>query len=410
MVDRVIMHSANARWAGECDGIHLTTRGTTMEPIRFNVPSFLGDERDYIDDVLAHGDLAASGAYSQRCSDLLRAVHGAPDVLMTTSGTSALEMAAMLLAIEPGDVAIVPSFASVSTALAFVRQGATIRFCDIEPTTLGMDPNHLEALLDGSVRAVVPVHYAGVGCEIDEIVAITRGMPHVDVVEDNSQGLFASFRGEPLGSFGRFATMSFHQNETFVSGEGGALVVNKASDVERAHVLSDRGTNRRAALLGTAERENWVYAGSNFGLAEVLAALLFAQLERRETILANRRVAFDRYQVLLEQGERDGRYSLPVVPSGREPSCARYYVLLPDQATRDAVRDGMQRRGVATRESFVPLHRTEFGAEIGDGDGVCPVADDIAARLLLLPLHNDFSESESARVAESFGAALDEAG
>lgn len=376
------------------------------ETIPLSEPSLEGNELAYLDDAIGQRHLSALGEYSRKCSELLGAAHGAADVVMTTSCTDALELSALLLGIEPGDVVVVPSFTYVSTALAFARQGATIRFCDIEPVTFGMDPNHLEALLDGSVRAVVPVHYAGVGCDIEDILNATQGLPHLDVVEDNADGLFGSYRGEPLGSFGRFSTLSFHETKNFVCGEGGALVVNRPGDVERARILNDKGTNRGAFLRGQVDRHTWVDTGSSFGLSDMLAAFLYGQLERRSEILAKRKVVFERYQVMLEGGQRDGGYSLPVVPEDRRSAYHMYYVILPDRATRDAVIDGMRVRGVASAFHYVPLHSSPYGLEVSDGDGECPVTDDVAGRLLRLPFYNNLSESQADRVVEAFLAAL----
>lgn len=370
-----------------------------MDSIPFNQPSIVGNELEYIRDTVKAGHTASDGSYTERVSEILRDEHHCADVLLTTSCTSALELAALLLEIQPGDRIIVPSFTFVSTALAFARQGAEIVFCDIEPNTLGLDPDHLAELIDGSVRAVIPVHYAGIACEIDSVRRIAE-QGDCDIVEDNAHGLFGRYRGQPLGTFGRFSTLSFHETKNFICGEGGALVVNHQADVERAHVLLDKGTNRRAFLLGDVDKYSWQDFGSSFGLSDVLAAYLYGQLERRAEVLRRRRVIFERYQTLLSPHRESLGIRLPELPADRVPAYHMFYVLLPNQDVRDRTLLEMKRRGVTATFHYVPLHSSPGGQRFGVQPASCPVTEEISGRLLRLPFFNTLTESDIDRVVE----------
>jgi dTDP-4-amino-4,6-dideoxygalactose transaminase len=336
----------------------------------------------------------------------LREELDACDVLLTTSCTAALEMSALLLGIRPGDTVVVPSFGFVTTALAFARAGARMLFCDIEERTLGLDPSRLADIMDDSVRAVVPIHYAGVGCDIEDIHRVLDRWPRAELVEDNAHGLYGRYRDRPLGSFGRFSTLSFHETKNFICGEGGALVVNREDDVRRAHVVYHKGTNRREFLLGEVDKYTWQDTGSSFGLADVLAAYLYGQLEERDKILAKRRSAFHLYLRLLEpHAERHG-YRLPVIPPDREQAYHMFYVLLPDADTRDRVLAGMRDRGVHATFHFVPLHDSPGGRRFGARYAACPASERISARLLRLPFYTDITDAEAEEVIEAFLAAL----
>jgi dTDP-4-amino-4,6-dideoxygalactose transaminase len=371
----------------------------TDDLIRFNQPSLEGNEMAYIRNAVERGHTACSGPYATAAGELLREWFGANDVLLTTSCTSALEMSAMLLDLRPGDTVVVPSFTFTSTALAFAREGARILFCDIERETLGLDPVHLESLLDDSVRAVVPVHYAGVGCDMAGIDAVLAGRD-VAVIEDNAHGLFASYRGRPLGSLGALGALSFHETKNFICGEGGALIINDERYADRAHVLYDKGTNRRDFALGRVDKYSWQDLGSSFGLSEVLAAFLFAQLEQREVILRKRKSVSDRYQELLAPFADELQLQLPVVPPDRDPAYHMYYVLLPDRTTRDAVLAAMKRHGVQTTFHYVPLHSAPAGVRFAARPADCPVTDEISGRLLRLPFHNNLSGDDVERVVD----------
>jgi dTDP-4-amino-4,6-dideoxygalactose transaminase len=379
--------------------------GTPPPPIAFNRPTLVGHELDYVRRAVEGGHTSAAGPFSRRVADLLREEHGAADVLLTTSCTDALEMAAMLLEHRPGDTVIVPSFTFVSTALAFAREGFRIVFADIEPSTLGIDPRHVAELIDDGTRAVIAVHYGGIAADLPGLAGVLGGRP-IDLIEDNAHGLFATFDGRTLGTFGRLATLSFHETKNFTCGEGGALVLNRPDDVERAHVLLHKGTNRRAFLLGQVDKYSWQDLGSSFGLCDLNAAYLLAQLEAREQVLARRREVFDGYARLLEPRAAELGLGLPRVPPGDVPGYHLYYVLLPDRAARDRAMAAMRSAGVMATFHYVPLHSSPGGRRFAVRTTDCPVTDDVSGRLIRLPFHNSLSEGDLERVVATLLEAL----
>ncbi len=374
--------------------------------IPFNRASVQGEELAYIQDSVLSGHTSSGGDYSRRAGALLGELTGAREVLLTTSCTAALELTALLLDIEPGDTVVVPSFTFTTTALAFARQGARLLFCDIEPETLGLDPGRLASLLDDRVRAVVLVHYAGVAGDVDGIRAVLADWPDVALVEDNAHGLLARYRGEALGSLGRFAAQSFHETKNFVCGEGGALLINDSADVDRARVLFDKGTNRRAFLLGQVDKYSWKDTGSSFGLADVLAAYLLGQLERRDTIQAARRALHDRYERALAPYADAGAFRLGSRPVDRESAYHMFYVLLPDRERRNAVLSAMREDGVQATFHYVPLHTSEAGRRFAARPTDCPVTDEVSGRLLRLPFFTDLAAQDADRVVASFLGAV----
>jgi dTDP-4-amino-4,6-dideoxygalactose transaminase len=376
------------------------------ETIRFNHPSIEGREMDYIREAVDGGHTSSSGPFSQRVVELLREAHpGAADVLLTTSCTDALEMSAMLLEAQPGDTVIVPSFTFVSTALAYVREGFRIVFADIETETLGIDPDHVASLVDDTTRAVVVVHYAGIGADMDGLDTALGDRP-VDVIEDNAHGLFATRGSRSLGTFGRLSTLSFHETKNFVCGEGGALVVNDERDVARAHVLHDKGTNRRAFMLGQVDKYSWQDTGSSFGLSDINAAYLLGQLEARDAVMDKRRRVFEAYEQRLAGHVDEFGLRLPVVPEGNAPGYHMFYVLLPDRAARDHVLGYLRERGVQATFHYVPLHSSRGGRRFAASPTDCPNTDQISGRLLRLPFHNRLTEADVDRVVDTFVAAL----
>lgn len=384
------------------------TRDTSHpgDAIPFNHPSIEGNEIEYIRQSVEHGHTSADGPFSKVAAEILQEEIGAREVLLTTSCTAALELSAMLLDLGPQDTVVVPSFGFVTTALAYSRQGAKILFCDIERRTLGLDPAHLAELMDDSVKAVVPIHYAGVGCEVDEIRRVMDDWPQASLVEDNAHGLFGRYRGRPLGSFGRFATLSFHETKNFICGEGGALVLNRQADTDRAHVLYHKGTNRTAFLLGQVDKYSWQDTGSSFGLSDVLAAYLCGQLERRDSILKRRRELFAHYQQALEpEADRLG-LTLPVVPDDRDNAFHMFHVLLPDSTTRNQVLATLQSAGVHATFHYVPLHSSVHGRKVAAHPVECPVTDDISGRLLRLPFFTTLDPASADRVIDELLGAL----
>ncbi len=376
-------------------------------PIPFNRPTIEGDELAYMRQAVESGHTAASGPFSQAAARIIQEATGAHEVLLTTSCTDALELTAMLLDLQPGDNVIVPSFTFVSTALAFVRAGAKVVFADIEPETLGLDPKHVVELIDDRTRAVVPVHYAGISCELEGLTKIIEGSGRpVHLIEDNAHGLFGTYQGRPLGSFGRFGTLSFHETKNFVSGEGGALLVNRSGDVDRAHVLYDKGTNRRAFMLGEVDKYSWKDCGSSFGMSDLVAAYLFGQLEQRVTILRKRQQIYEAYHRALEPFTDEFGFRVPTIPPDCGPAWHMFYVLLPDAATRTRVLNGMRERGVGATFHYVPLHSSEGGRRFAARETECPITDDISSRLLRLPFYNSLTSHDLERVVDTFISTL----
>jgi dTDP-4-amino-4,6-dideoxygalactose transaminase len=379
---------------------------TDLPEIRFNQARVEGAELEYVRRSIESGRTASSGPFSAEVTELLRAETGAPEVLLTTSCTSALEMGALLLDLQPGDTVIVPSFTFTSSALAFAREGAEILFCDIEPETLGPDPRSVAALLDESVRAVVLVHYAGIRCDVEGIREVLRERPDVAIIEDNAHGLFGRWRGEPLGTLGRFATLSFHETKNFVCGEGGALVLNDPADVDRAWVVYDKGTDRRAFFRGQVDKYSWRDTGSSFGLADTLAAYLLGQLEQRDDIQAKRRGVFERYQAALAPRAGELGIRVPVIPDDCEPAWHLYHLVLPDHDTRTRVMAELKSEGIQTTFHYVPLHSSVAGKRFAARQTDCPVSTDVSDRLLRLPFHNGLTTEDTERVVDSLVRAL----
>lgn len=370
--------------------------------IRFNTPGLEGREIEYIQEAITGGHTSSSGPFSERASALIQERLGTADVLLTTSCTDALEMTALMLDLGPGDTVIVPSFTFTTTALAYARQGANIRFADIEPTTLGIDPAHVKDLLDDSVRAVVGVHYAGVGCDLDGLSEVLDGREQIALIEDNAHGLFGTYRGRPLGTFGRFATLSFHETKNFICGEGGALLLNDPADIERAHVLHDKGTDRRAFMLGQVDKYSWKDTGSSFGMSDILAAFLLGQLEESDSILERRAAVTRRYREALAPHVDELGIRLPTEPEYCGSAHHMFYVLMPSRRHRDAMLVGLRERGVQATFHYVPLHSSEAGRRFSDAESHCPVTDDISGRLLRLPYYTSLTEADQQTVIDAF--------
>ena len=365
--------------------------------IPFNRPAFVGSEEAYLREVIAGGHHSGDGAFTRRCHELLQETLGVPKVLLTTSCTHALEMSAILLGIEPGDEVIVPSFTFVSTVNAFVLRGAVPVFADIRPDTLNLDESKLEALITPRTRAVVPVHYAGVGCEMDAISAIAEAAG-VPVVEDNAHGLFGSYRGKALGTFGALATQSFHETKNFSCGEAGALLINDPELVERAEIIREKGTNRSRFFRGQVDKYSWVDIGSSYLPSELLAAILYGQLERREWIQSKRRQLWERYHTELAGWASANGVLQPHVPAHCEQAYHMYYLLLPDLESRQEFIRRLKEQGILSVFHYLPLNMSAMGLRFGGHEGQCPVTEDLSDRLVRLPFYNTLTEEEQGRV------------
>jgi dTDP-4-amino-4,6-dideoxygalactose transaminase len=368
-----------------------------MNNITFNKPFLSGMETSYMLEAIRYGHISGDGEFTRRCHRLLEEALGVGKVLLTTSCTHALEMAAILLDVRPGDEVIVPSFTFVSTVNAFVLRGATPVFCDIRPDTLNMDEKLLPGLITAKTKAIVPVHYGGVGCEMDVILEIANHHG-IAVVEDNAHGLFGRYRGKPLGTFGTMATQSFHETKNIHCGEGGALLVNDPALADRAEIIREKGTNRNRFFRGQVDKYTWVDIGSSYLPSDLLAAFLYAQLECRETIQEKRKNIWNRYSLgLADWGEKHG-INLPVVPSHCEQAYHMFYLLLPSLAVRQRLISFLLGEGILSVFHYLPLHLSDMGRSFGGSEGDCPVTESTSDRLLRLPFYNDLSEEDQARV------------
>ena len=368
--------------------------------IPFNRPSFQGNEQAYIAQAVSNGHISGDGPFTRKCHALLEEILGIPKILLTTSCTHALEMSAFLLGIEPGDEFLVPSFTFVTTVNAFVLRGAQPLFIDIRPDTLNMDEAQLENLITPQTKAIVPVHYAGVGCEMDAIceIATRYGIP---IVEDNAHGLFGKYKGRYLGTFGALATQSFHETKNFSCGEGGALLINDPQYIERAEIIREKGTNRSRFFRGQVDKYTWVDIGSSYLPSDVLAAFLYAQLETREQIQRRRQEIWSYYAEHLRDWADENKVRMPVIPSQCEQSYHMFYLLLPSMEQRDALIAHLKGQGILSVFHYLPLHLSPMGRRFGGKQGDCPVAEDVSQRLLRLPFYNAMTESELMAVVEA---------
>lgn len=368
--------------------------------VPFNRPTRTANDAAYMQEALAKGHLSGEGAFTKRCHRMLEEEVGSVKALLTTSCTHALEMAAFLLDVKAGDEVIVPSFTFVSSVNAFVIRGARPVFADIRPDTLCLDERQLERLVTPRTRVVVPVHYGGVGCEMDVIgdFAAARG---VAVVEDNAHGLFGSYKGRKLGSLGRMSTSSFHETKNVTCGEGGALLINDASLVQRAEIIREKGTDRSRMLRGEVDKYGWVDVGSSYLPSELLAAMLCAQLEERRRVQDRRGVLWYRYEEALGGwAERHG-VRLPVVPASCQQSYHMFYVIVPTLDVRERIIAHLKTRSILAVAHYVPLHLSKAAAAFGARSGDCPVAEDLSLRLLRLPFYSGMTDDEQSLVIEA---------
>lgn len=365
--------------------------------IPFNRPSLVGREVEYLLDAVRKGHLSGDGDYTKKCHALLEATLGVPRVLLTTSCTHALEMTALLLDLKAGDEVIIPSFTFVSTANAYALRGARLVFADIRADTLNLDETKLESLITPRTKALVLVHYAGVGCALDAVMEIAkrRGLA---VIEDNAHGLFAAYRGKPLGTFGALATLSFHETKNISCGEGGALLVNDPALIERAEIIREKGTNRSRFFRGQVDKYTWVDLGSSYLPSEVLAAFLFAQLEGRDDIQAKRQRIWETYLARLEQWARRGGIGLPIVPDECAQAYHMFYLLMPSLEARQRLIKHLKDQGILAVFHYLPLHLSEMGQRFGGKPGDCPVTEDISDRLVRLPFFNSLNPEDQERV------------
>jgi dTDP-4-amino-4,6-dideoxygalactose transaminase len=367
--------------------------------IPFNKPFTIGDELKNIEVAVREGQLAGDGRFTRQCHRWLEASLGAKRALLTHSCTAALEMAAILCELAPGDEVIMPSFTFVSTANAFVLRGAVPVFVDIRPDTLNLDENLAAAAVTPRTRAIVPVHYAGVACEMDALTALARAHDLV-VVEDAAQGVLAEYRGRSLGTIGHLGCLSFHETKNVISGEGGALLVNDERFIARAEVIREKGTNRSQFFRGEVDKYSWVDIGSSYLPSELIGAFLWAQLERAGEINARRLRLCAAYREELAPLEAGGWLRLPQAPpAGVTGNGHMFYILLPDSATRTRLIAHLKSSGAHAVFHYVPLHSSPAGRRYARAAGALSVTEDIAGRLLRLPLYYGLDEADARRVA-----------
>jgi len=369
----------------------------TTSPIPFNRPVPAGRELEYIQQCLHGAHLSGDGPFTKRAHALLEQLTGARKAFLTTSCTHALEMCALLLDLNSEHEFIVPSFTFVSTANAFALRGARPVFCDIRPDTLNLDETKLAALITPRTRAIVPVHYAGVGCEMDAILAVARHH-NIPVVEDNAHGLFGQYKGRSLGTFGALATQSFHETKNIVCGEGGALLINDPAYVERAEIIREKGTNRSRFFRGQIDKYTWVDLGSSYLPSELLAAFLCAQLEQATEIQARRGRIWNHYNTELHDWAAAHDVRLPIVPAHCQQPFHMFYMLLPSLEVRQRLIAHLKEHKILAVFHYLPLHLSDVGRRFGGRAGQCPVTERISDRLLRLPLYNDMTPAEQERV------------
>ena len=365
--------------------------------IPFNKAFVTGNELQYLAQVVNGGAISANGRFTEACSRLLEDRFGIHKVLMVPSGTAALELAAAVCDWEPGAEVLLPSFTFASTANAILRAGGKPVFVDVRPETLNIDAHLIDFHVTPRTRAIFPVHYAGVSCEMDQLMAVAR-RHDLTVVEDAAQAVNARFQGAACGSIGDMGAFSFHSTKDFTCGEGGALCLRSAELAARAEILREKGTDRAKFLRGEVDKYTWLAPGSSYVPSELSSAYLLAQLEAMDRITSARRSLYYRYRDLLAPLEQRGDLRLPIIPSGCEPNYHMFYVLMPDEATRDTALAHLRERGIQAAFHFLPLHTSPMGKRLGYRTGDLPWTEQLAGRILRLPLYPDLREADQMRV------------
>jgi dTDP-4-amino-4,6-dideoxygalactose transaminase len=367
--------------------------------IRFHEPYVTGREIEYLQQVVAGGQFAGNGRFTMRCQELLELRYGVTKVLLTHSCTAALEMSALLLNLVPGDEVILPSYTFSTTASSFLRTGARLVFCEVDPDTMMLDVSDVLGKITSRTRAIIPVHYGGIASDINGVlsVASTRG---IAVVEDAAQGLESFLDGKPLGTFGRFGCISFHETKNLHAGLAGALYVNDACDIDRATFIWERGTNRQNQLKGLVDKYTWVELGSSFYPSELQAAFLLAQLEAIDRNKAERKLIHEAYVEGLQPLELSGRCRLPRVGPGRSLNFHAFFLMFPSRDDCDRVRQKLVSEGIMAYIGYVPLHSSPMGRKLGYRPEDLPVTEEMAARVLRLPFHNNLTLEQVRRICD----------
>lgn len=371
--------------------------------IHFNQPYAAPRSFDYMRQAIENAHTCGDGPFTAKCHRFLEERLNVSKALLTTSCTDALEMCALLLEIGPGDEVILPSFTFVSTVNAFVLRGAKPVFCDIRPDTLNLDETLIERLITPATKAIVPVHYAGVGCEMDFIMDLAEAYG-IAVVEDNAHGLFGKYRGSQLGTFGALATQSFHETKNFNCGEGGALLINDPRYVDRAEIIREKGTNRSRFFRGQVDKYSWVDVGSSYLPSDMLAAYLYAQFEISDQIQETRKKIWNWYEKNLQEWAGENQVRLPVIPDHCQQAYHMFYMLMPSLEERQALIAHMRGLGISSPFHYLPLHLSDMGLRHGGKIGDCPVCEDASDRILRLPFYNDLSMEDLTAVVNGVRA------
>lgn len=361
--------------------------------ISFNVPPYVGTENQYIAQAIANRKICGDGTFTKRCSAWLEEKTGTSKALLTTSCTHATEMAALLANIHPGDEVIMPSYTFVSTADAFVLRGAVAVFVDIRPDTMNIDETLIESAITSKTKAIVPVHYAGVACEMDTIMALAKAH-NLMVIEDAAQGVMSTYKGKPLGTIGDYGCYSFHETKNYSMGEGGALLIKDPSNVERAEIIREKGTNRSKFFRGQIDKYTWVAAGSSYLPSELNAAYLYAQLEQAQKIFDDRMRAWNRYYEGLRPLEEAGYLSLPIVPNECQHNAHMFYIKVKDLEERTALISYLKARHIHAVFHYIPLHSSPAGKVLGRFHGEDRFTTKESERLLRLPMYYGLKDED----------------
>tara|TARA_R100001143_G_scaffold62256_1_gene65102 strand:+ start:1833 stop:2969 length:1137 start_codon:yes stop_codon:yes gene_type:complete len=375
------------------------------QKIQFNRPFMTGKELQYITQAKTEYMLAGDGPFTKRCHAWIEQYSGCNKALLTHSCTAALEMTALLLDIAPGDEIIMPSYTFVSTANAFVLRGGVPVFVDIREDTLNLDERLIEAAITPRTRAIVPVHYAGVACEMDSILEIAR-RHRLHVVEDAAQGVMATYKGQPLGSIGNLGTYSFHETKNVISGEGGALLVNDPSLSLRAEIIREKGTDRSRFFRGEVDKYTWQEVGSSFLPGEIIAAFLWAQLEDAKNITHERLTIWQRYHNLIAPLEAKGVLRRPIIPGDCEHNAHMYYVILAPEVDRQHVLSELKKSNIFSVFHYVPLHSSPAGQRYGRASGQLAITNQQSERLIRLPLWVGLTEEQQVHIVNILSSAL----
>lgn len=368
-----------------------------MKTISFNVPPYIGTEDKYIQQAIAKRKICGDGEFTKRCNQRLEELTKSPKVLMTTSGTSALEMSALLCNIQPGDEVIMPSYTFVSTANAFVLRGAKIVFIDIRPDTMNIDENLIESAITNRTKAIVPVHYAGVGCEMDTICEIAKRY-NLMVVEDAAQGVMSYYKGHALGTIGDFGCFSFHETKNYSMGEGGAILVNHDKAVERAEIIREKGTNRSKFFRGQVDKYTWVDIGSSYLQSELNCAYLYGQIENPDIINHNRIKSWELYRKMFTPLAEQGLLELPSIPLECTHNAHMFYIKVKNIEERTKLINYLNDNGIGAVFHYIPLHSSPAGLRFGRFHGEDKYTTKESERLLRLPMYYGLKESEIERV------------